>query len=88
MPYAQALANYDPRRGRRGTSSGGASLTGRGRPMSTRHRAEDADQASLMDLLDPDQHSPQTVLVELSFPTPRGDRQITVRRLSDPEQSS
>jgi hypothetical protein len=56
--------------------------------MSARHRAEDADQASLMELLDPDQHSPQTELVELSFSTPRGDRRMTVRRLSDPEQSS
>jgi hypothetical protein len=56
--------------------------------MSARHRAEDADQVSLMDLLDPDQPSPQTVLVELSYPTPRGDRRITVRRLPDPEQSS
>jgi len=55
--------------------------------MSARHRAEDADQASLMDLLDPDQHPPETVLVELSFLTPRGDRRITVRRLCDPEQS-
>jgi len=33
--------------------------------MSARHRAEDADQASPMELLDPDQHRPPTVLVEL-----------------------
>jgi hypothetical protein len=38
--------------------------------MSARHRAEDADQASLMELLDPDEHRPPTVLVELSFATP------------------
>ncbi len=46
----------------------------RGRPMSARHRAEDAGQASSMELLDPDPQRPSTVLVELSFPTPRGDR--------------
>jgi hypothetical protein len=56
--------------------------------MSARHRAEDADQASLMELLDPDEHRPPAVLVELSFPTPRGDRRLTVRRPSDLEQSS
>jgi len=55
--------------------------------MSARHRAEDADQASLMELLDPDEHRPPAVLVELSFP-PRGDRRLTVRRPSDLEQSS
>ena len=60
----------------------------RGRPMSARHRAEDADQASLRELLDPDPQRPQTVLVELFFPTPRGDRRLTVRRLSDLEQRS
>ena len=56
--------------------------------MSARHRAEDADRASLMELLDPDPQRPPTVLVELSFATPRGDRRLTVRRLSDLEQSS
>jgi hypothetical protein len=86
--YAQALAHYYQRRGRRATSSDGAALTGRGGPMSARHRAEDADRASLMELLDPDPQRPSTVLVELSFATPRGDRRLTVRRLSDLEQSS
>ena len=56
--------------------------------MSARHRAEDVDQASLMELLDPDRHRTSTVLMELSFATPRGDRRLTVRRLSDLEQSS
>jgi hypothetical protein len=56
--------------------------------MSARHRAEDADQASLMELLDPDEHRPPTVLVELSFATPRGDRRLIVQRLSDLEQRS
>ena len=55
--------------------------------MSARHRAEDLNQVSLMDLLASDEHSLQTVLVDLFYPTPRGNRQITVRRLSDPEQS-
>jgi hypothetical protein len=53
--------------------------------MSARHRAEDVDQVSLTDLLDADEHLPRTVLVELSYATSRGDRRITVRRLSDPE---
>jgi hypothetical protein len=53
--------------------------------MSARHRAEDIDQVSLTDLLDADEHLPRTVLVELSYATSRGDRRITVRRLSDPE---
>ena len=87
-PYTKALANYWPRRRRGGTSSGAASLSGRGGPMSARHRAEDLNQVSLMDLLATDEHSPQTVLVYLFYPTPRGDRQITVRRLSAPEQGS
>ncbi len=56
--------------------------------MSARHRVEDVDQVSLIDLLDTDEHSPRTVLVELSYPTPRGDRRITVRRLSGTAQSS
>jgi hypothetical protein len=56
--------------------------------MSARHRAEDADQASLMELLDPDEHRPPTVLVELSFAIPRGDRRLIVQRLSDLEQRS
>ncbi len=55
--------------------------------MSARHRAEDIDQVSLTDLLDADEHLPRTVLVELSFATSRGDRRITVRRLSDFEES-
>ena len=42
----------------------------RGRPMSARHRAEDAGQASRMELLDPDPQRSPTVLVELSFPPP------------------
>ena len=55
--------------------------------MSAHHRAEDIDQVSLTDLLDADEHLPRTVLVELSFATSRGDRRITVRRLSDFEES-
>jgi hypothetical protein len=61
--------------------------TGPGSAMSARHRAEDVDQVSLTDLLDADEHLPRTVLVELSYATSRGDRQITVRRLSDSEES-
>jgi hypothetical protein len=61
---------------------------GAGNPMSARHRVEDVDQVSLIDLLDTDEHSPRTVLVELSYSTPRGERRITVRRLSGTEGSS
>ncbi len=56
--------------------------------MNARHRVEDVDQVSLIDLLDADEHSLRTVLVELSYPTPRGDRRITVRRLSGTAESS
>ncbi len=37
--------------------------------MSARHRVEDVDQVSLIDLLDTDEHSPRTVLVLLSVET-------------------
>ncbi len=56
--------------------------------MNARHRVEDVDQVSLIDLLDADEHSLRTVLVELSYLTPRGDRHFTVRRPSDTEESS
>jgi hypothetical protein len=56
--------------------------------MSAQHRAEDVDQVALTELLHADEQSPRMVLVELLYPTPRGERRITVRRLSDPEESS